>query len=148
LEGQSVKVLGDGNYLGAYTVTSGAITLSETYTTLIIGLTYSHLLEIQAIDTGTGIGSAMGSIKRVDRAVVRFQSSAAGSIGPDEDSVEDQVFRVAATPMGDPITLVTDDKVIEFPGDYDRQARVVVSGDDPLPCNVTCISARGITADV
>jgi hypothetical protein len=148
LEGQTVQVLGDGNYIGDYTVASGIITLPATYSTLIVGLEYTHLLQIQPIDTGTGIGSAMGSIKRVDRAVVRFNDTAAASVGPDEDNVEELVFRDAATPMGDPITLVTDDKVIEFAGDYDRQAAAIVTGSDPLPCNVTCISLRGITADV
>jgi hypothetical protein len=148
LEGEEVAVVADGLYLGDEEITSGAITLADEYSTIIVGLKYTHLLETMAIDAGTGIGSAQGSIKRIDRAVVRFVESAAASIGPDVNTVEEQVFRVASTPVTDPIELVTDDKVIEFPGDYDRQARIVVTGSDPLPCNVTCIVVRGITYDV
>jgi hypothetical protein len=80
--------------------------------------------------------------------MVRFNNSAAASVGRDEDNLEELVFRVSSTPMGDPIELVTDDKIIDLNGDYDRQASIVVAGDDPLPCNVTCISLRGVTADV
>ena len=147
-EGETVAVLGDGNYIGDYEVTGGEITLPATYDTIIVGLKYRHVLQIQPVDLGTGIGSATGSIKRIDRAMVRFNNSAAASVGRDEDNLEELVFRVSSTPMGDPIELVTDDKIIDLNGDYDRQASIVVAGDDPLPCNVTCISLRGVTADV
>lgn len=148
LEGQSVSVLADGLYLGEETVASGAITLDEAADTIIVGLNYNNLVEIQPIDSGTGIGSAMGSIKRIDRAVVRFNKTAAAQVGPDTDTLEEIVFRLAATPITDPIVLVTDDKVLDFRGDYDRQARAVVYNTEPLPCNVTCISLRGVTGDI
>lgn len=150
LEGQTVQVLADGLYLsGTYTVTSGVITLpAATYSTILVGLGYEHYIEIQAVDAGTGIGSAQGSIKRIDRVVVRFNASAQGQVGPDLDNLLEQQFRLAATPITDPIVLVTDDKPIDFNGDYDRQARVVIYGDAPLPCNVTCVVLRGVTADV
>jgi hypothetical protein len=148
LEGEEVSVLADGLYVGEETVASGSITLADTYTTIIVGKQYRNTLEIMGVDAGTGIGSAQGSIKRIDRAVVRFENTAAASIGTTETAVEEQVFRLASTPASDPIVLVTDDKVIEFPGDYDRQATVVVTSTDPLPCSVTCIVARGVTGDV
>ena len=90
----------------------------------------------------------MGSIKRIDRAVLRFNNSAACKVGPSLDEQEEIVFRVASTPMGDPVELVTDDREVDFRGDYDRQARLVLSHNVPLPCSVTCLSLRGITADV
>jgi hypothetical protein len=148
LEGQTVNVLANGNYIGDYTVSSGTITLPELYDTVIVGLPYTHSLEIQPIDAGTGIGSAMGSIKRIDRAVLRFNNSAACKVGPSLAIQKELVFRVASTPMGDPVELVTDDREVDFSGDYDRQARLVLSHNVPLPCSVTCLSVRGITADV
>jgi hypothetical protein len=151
LEGEEVGVLLDGNYLGDFTVASGAIDLgagNTGYTTIIVGKKYTHKLEIQPVDLGSGIGSAVGAIQRIDRAVVRFNSSASASVGPDENTLEELVFRDPDDPMGDPITLVTDDKVVDFQGNYDRQARLVVMSENPLPCNVTCVSLRGVVGDV
>ena len=148
LEGQAVSVLADGIYSGPYTVASGSITLSASASTVIVGLNYNNLLEIQPVDAGTGIGSAIGSIKRIDRANIRFNKTAAAKVGPSTSSLEEIVFRTAATPITDPIILVTDDKVVDFRGDYDRQAAMVIYNADPLPCNVTCVSLRGVTGDV
>ena len=148
LEGETVGILADGNYIGTKTVASGQITLDDSYSTVIVGFKYTHSLEIQPVDLGTGIGSAMGSIKRIDRAVLRFNSSAACKVGPSLSDLEELIFRVPETPMGDPVELVTDDKKVDFRGGYDRQARLVISHDVPLPCNLTCLSLRGITADV
>lgn len=151
LEGEEVGVILDGNYLGDFTVASATVDLgagNTGYTTIIVGKKYTHKLEIQAIDLGSGIGSTVGAIQRVDRAVVRFNSSASASVGPDENTLEELVFRDPDDPMGDPITLVTDDKVVDFQGNYDRQARLVVMSSNPLPCNVTCISLRGVVGDV
>jgi hypothetical protein len=150
LEDQEVRVLVDGNLLGSsFTPASGQITLGDdAFSTILVGMTYTHTVEIQAVDLGTGIGSAMGSIKRIDRAVVNFEKTAAASVGSSTTLLEEIVFRTATTPMGDPITLVTAQKVIDLKGDYDREARAIITGSDPLPCTVTCIALRGITADV
>lgn len=152
LEGESVSVVADGNYVNDFTVSGGQIAdIGADYTAssiIVVGLKFEHLLETQPIDAGSAIGSAQGSIKRIDRAVVRFRESAACQIGWASGDVEDIIFRDPATPLSDAIDLVTDDKVIEFNGDYDRLARVFAKGSDPLPCNITCIAIRGYTGDV
>jgi len=149
LEGETVGVVADGNYLGTFTVASGAITMpAGTYDTIIVGLLYTDILEIQPVDAGTGIGSATGSIKRIDRAVIRFRATAVASVGSDIGTQEELVFRTVETPMGDPIILVTDDVVVSLNADYDRNARLVISNSVPLPSNVTCIALRGVTGDV
>ena len=152
LEGETVAVTANGNYVGDFTVSGGEIAdIGSDYTsseTIVVGLKYTNLLEIQPVDAGSGIGSAMGSVKRIDRAVTRFRDTAAAKIGPDINTLEDIPFRASSTPLTDPIDLVTDDKVVELRGNYDRLARVVISNDAPLPCNVTCISLRGVEGDV
>lgn len=150
LEDEDVKVLADGLELeGTFTVASGAITLPEDgYSTLIVGLPYEHEVDIMPVDAGTGIGSAQGSIKRIDRLMARFRDTAACSYGTNDDDQVDIVFREYDTPITDPIELVTDDKILDFHGDYDRLARVKLKGSAPLPCNITCISMRGVTSDV
>lgn len=146
--GKVVGVLEDGIYVGEVSVGSNSITLSDVSETVIVGFNYDNYIEIQPVDAGTGIGSAIGSIKRIDRAVIKFQKTAAAQVGPSLTSLEEIVFRTASTPITDPIVLVTDEKVVDFRGDYEREAKLVVFNDQPLPCNVTCVSLRGVTSDV
>jgi hypothetical protein len=152
LEGETVQVTADGNYIGDFTVASGAIAdIGADYTAstiIVVGLAYTSTLEIQPVDVGSGIGSGVGSIKRVDRAVVRFRESAAASVGESTSNLDTLIFRDDDTALTDPIVLVTDDKYMEFPGGYSRTARAVIQTSDPLPMNVTCLSLRGITGDV
>ncbi len=149
LEGQEVAVLGDGMYIGDFTVSSGAISMGtgNEFDTIVVGLKYGHLLEPMPVDAGAGIGSAQGAIKRIDRAVIRFRDSAAASVGATEALAEEITFREDGALTTTPIDLVTDDKVVEFPGDYERLTSFVISGEDPLPCNVTCVMFRGQTYD-
>ena len=148
-EGLTVKVLGDGRYVGAFVVTSGVVSLGSgnEFDTLVVGLSYRHLLEPMPIDAGAGIGSAQGAIKRIDRAVIRFRDSAAASVGVDESTAEEITFRAEGALATVPIALVTDDKIVAFPGDYTRLATCVIMGEDPLPCSVTCAIFRGQTYD-
>ena len=152
LEGETVQVTADGNYVGDFVVSGGEIAdIGSDYTAstvIAVGLAYTSILEIQPIDLGSGIGSSMGGIKRVDQANIRFRATAAASVGPDVDNLEAQVFRDDATALTDPIVLVTDDKKVDFRGGYSKTARLVVQTVDPLPMNITCITARGVTADI
>ena len=152
LEGETVQVTADGNYVGDFVVSGGAIAdIGIDYTAsvvIVVGLAYTSTLEIQPVDLGSGIGSGIGAIKRIDRAVIRFRESAAASVGPDTSNLDTLIFRDDATALTDPIVLVTDDKYMEFPGDYTRTAKAVIQTSDPLPMNVTCLSLRGITGDV
>ena len=147
LEGQTVGVLGDGNDLGTFVVSSGAITLGDSYDTLVVGLVYDFLLEIQSIEAGSGIGSAQGRPTRVDTLALRFNASAQCKFGRDADTQEEINFRSPSDPVDEPIALYTGDYVLPFAGDYTVDSRIVLTGSSPLPCNVTCIVMRGVTND-
>lgn len=149
LEGEAVRVLADGKVLnGTFTVTDGEITVDDTYSTLIVGLPYEHLLEPTKLEAGSGIGSAQGAPKRIDHLLLRFNKSAACSFGRDEDNQEEINFRDFANDNPtDPITLYTGDVRLPFEGGYDEAGSIVITGSEPLPCNITCLVARGVTYD-
>ena len=152
LEGELVQVMGDGVYLGDYTVASGQVTLTNTppaagYKTIIVGLGYTNEIEIMPIDSGSNIGSSQGAVKRIDQAILRVNRTSQLRVGDNVSSQEDIIFKEYDAPMGSPINLFTGDKVVEIDADYERNATVVLTGDAPLPCNVTCIILRGITYD-
>ncbi len=145
LEGQVVQVLGDGLYLGTFTVSGGAIALGgvTTYSTLVIGLAYENLIETQPVDAGSGIGSSQGAIKRIHKAMLRFRASAAAQVGYGSTFEE---LKFTSDPSS-PIPLLTDDIKMDFPGDYDIGARIIIKNSKPLPCNVTCLTLTGQTYD-
>lgn len=150
LEGQSVQVVADGNYLGDYSVASGAITVTNTpptggWKTIIVGLGYSHLVAPNEIEAGGNLGNSQGEVKRIDRIIARFNKTASCSHGDTESNQSPIIFRDPDAPMGNPIGLYTGDKILDFDGDIDRNATVVLTGDAPLPCNITCIIVRGTT---
>lgn len=147
LEGQTVQVLGDGNDLGDFVVSSGSITLDDSYDTLIVGLGYSSHIEFQPPEAGSGVGSAVGRPKRVDTLALRVQGTAQCSFGKDFDNQEEINFRAADAVVDEPIALYTGDKVLPIDTAYDYDTRVVLTADRPLPCNITCVVARGNTYD-
>lgn len=148
LEGEEVTVLGDGKFIGKFTVSSrGTITLpnDDLYAKIVIGLPYTHRLESLPVEFGASVGTAQGEIKRIDKVIARFQDTVACEFGPAIGKTEDILFRDETIPLDTPIPLYTGDKVLEFDGDYDRNATVVLTGDAPLPCNITCLVYKGIT---
>jgi len=147
LEGEEVTVLGDGIELGTFTVASGIITLEDTYDTIVVGLPYGHVLETQSIEAGSGIGSAQGRPTRVDTLALRFNSTAQCKFGRDEDNQEEITFRTPQDALDAAVPLFTGDKVFPFDGAYEPDSRLVITGNAPVPCNITCLVARGATND-
>jgi hypothetical protein len=147
LEGQTVQVLGDGNDLGTFTVTSGVITLEDSYDTVIVGLPYDFEVELHPPEAGSGVGSAQGRPKRIDTLTGRFHRTAQCSFGRDSTNQEEINFREPDAVMDDPIVLFTGDKILPFEGAYNQDSRMVLTGGSPLPCEITCLVARGVTYD-
>lgn len=148
LNEEDVGVLGDGNYLGTKDAVGGQFSLDNTHDVVIAGLLYRHTLIPQHLEAGGNTGTSQGAIKRVDRLVLRFFDTAACSFGPDENTLDSIQFRDPSAPMGNPISLFTGEKVLEFQGGYDRQEKIVISDNVPLPCNVSALIARGLTYEV
>ena len=115
------------------------------FKTIIAGLGYSHSIEPVEIEAGSRLGSAQGEIKRIDEVIARLYRTAQLSFGESEASQEPVIFKEAGALMGNPINLFTGDKDLEIDADYDRNATVVLTGDAPLPCNITCIIIKGST---
>lgn len=119
----------------------------ELTTEVIVGINYRSRVELLQIEAGAGIGSAQGTIKRIDRVTARFVRSVGGKIGPSDDKLDDIIFRDSDVPMNAAIPLFTGDKKIEYRGSPDRDGRVVLVQDLPLPQNVTALIMRGQTFD-
>lgn len=101
LEGQSVRVFGNGKDLGSKTVSGGQITgLSESVTAAVVGLAYTSDVETMPNAEGSPSGSAIGSRQMSVEAHVHFVDTVGGEFGridtDDAEWFEDNP--VAATP--------------------------------------------------
>jgi hypothetical protein len=133
LEGETVHVLADGEYVKTFTVSSGEITLNKAASDIIVGYLYNPKLKTLKLETGGDFGVAMGSVKRYDRITVRLFNS------------RDFKLSVDAGPSTDVVTsgLATNDfKVLpsHTPGEG---GQVTIEQDKPYPLTVLAMGIRG-----
>lgn len=147
LEGQTVQVVADGNYIGEKTISSGNLVLTKSYTEVIVGLKYTMKVEPLVPEVGSVIGQGMGAIRRIDRAVVKFFDTVGAKIGATTGSEYTMEFRPITLPMDEEVPLYNGLQVVEFDGDYDREAKFIITQELPLPCKINYVAIRGLLYD-
>lgn len=143
LEGETVAILSEGAVLVPQTVSNGQITLAndQTTTKAHIGLSYLSEIEALRIEGGSRTGTAQGKIKRIYEVTFRFFKTGGGEFG--ERDVTDVIqFRSSADAMDEPVPLFTGDKRLPYPKGYDRDARVYIKQEQPLPMTVLAIMPK------
>lgn len=147
LEGQTVVIVADGHYLGEFVVAGSQITLPNAYSEAVVGLNYRSRLKTLNLEDGSGIGSSQGAIKKFDQLTIRFFRTIGAKFGFIQSDLLDIDFKPAGLTPGLPTPLFTGDKLVQFPLNYDREARLIIEQNSPLPCTVTGLIARGMTND-
>ena len=133
LEGETVKIWADGAIQADMTVASGQITLDKAALVVQIGLGYTHTLKSLKISSGNPAGTPLGKIKRIYGLTFALLNSHTLKFGPDTDNLQEKDFRVVSDPMDTGAQLFTGEKFVEFPGNWMRDARIVIESDDPAP---------------
>lgn len=119
---------------------AGSIELERATTYAIIGLKNRYYLKTVRYEAGGNEGTAQGKKKRVHRLGIRFLNTSAGTkYGMPGGNYEDVYFREGSHPMNASPPLFTGDKVVVFPGDYDRDGQIEIFGDSPGPCTILAI---------
>ena len=126
LEGQSVRVLGDGKDRGAFTVTGGAITLPEPASVAHAGLAYSAVLQSMPV----GRVGARSSIKR---AFVRLLGTVGGKIG---ESVARAKALLFATGVSGPVAYTGVKRDEGGFGASERETSWLFVHDAPFACTL------------
>jgi len=145
LEGESVAILADGATHPNKTVSVGSVTLDRYANKVHVGLGYSSQLKPQRPEGGGSYGSAQGKTKRVHKLVIRVYKSSCGKIGSSEDNLQSII---PETPTMDiPSALYTGDIEILFPGEWGKDADILIVQDKPLPLNILAIMPEMITND-
>lgn len=147
LEGETVQVLADGATHPDLRVEDGKIELVVPASVVQVGLGYRSILETSRLEAGAADGTAQGKTKRIHRAVIRFHQTLGALVGADGRSLDRIEFRSAADLMDTPPPLFDGDKIVDWPGDYETDARMMIVQDEPLPLTVLAIFPQINTQD-
>ena len=139
LEGQTVSVLANGAAHPDRVVSSGLITLNNSYETVHVGLPYTSTLQTMRIESGAKDGTAQGKKKRISRVTYRLYDTLGLKHGPSASRLDIIPFRSSADDMDEPPALFTGDKEVEFPRNWDTDGYVFLVQDQPLPFTILAI---------
>ncbi len=147
LEGEEVDILADGAVQPSKTVSGGAITLDRAASVVHVGLRYTSRLVTMRLEAGANDGTSQGRVKRIYRAVIRFLDTLGGKVGMYGGRVDSISLRSPSTPMSTGQPFASGDVEIDIPGDYERDCRVEIRQEQPLPMTVAAIMPQLRSSD-
>lgn len=133
LEGETVKLLVDGSIHPDKVVNSGAVTLDFEGSKVHAGLGYDHQYKSVKINAGAAAGTAVGKVKRIHGITFVLLDTATFKYGRSLEALQDVEFREVGDAMDNAVPLFTGEKQKDFAGNYDRDARIHIKSDSPLP---------------
>ena len=140
LEGQTAKIWANGAIHPSKTVTSGQITLDSAKTVVQAGLSYTHTMKTLKIKAGNPAGTPIGKKKRIYGLTFVLLNSHTIKYGPDTDSLSERDFRLVSDAMDAAARLFTGEKLVEFPGGWVEDARIVIQSSDPAPFTLLALA--------
>jgi hypothetical protein len=131
LEGRDDLIaLSDGNAISGLTVTNGAVTLPRNASRVHIGLKF--IADIETLNIDIPGRTIQGKLKNISSVVLRVKKTRGGFIGPAADNMTEAKWREFED-YGDPTELLTGDKEVSIPPDWNSQGRIFIRQRYPLP---------------
>ena len=140
LEGETVKVWGDGAILPDAVVSSGQITLETAVSVAQVGLPYKHRLKTLKLQGGNPGGTALGKKKRVYFITFVLMDSLTLKYGPEDSQLVEKEFRSVSDSMDAGAPLFTGEQTFENSGGWDPDTRIIVESEDPAPFTLLAIA--------
>lgn len=137
LEGLTVGVMGDGDYLGSYLVSGGQITGVPTgYSTYYVGLLYDSIVKTNPLNAQTPKGIAKGNVMRINKIGIDVYRSREIEVGRDEATTYP-----LAVPEGESVNATNHDYTgivpnVTFDGENDYKGYIVLFQDIPYAMNI------------
>ncbi len=147
LEGESVRVCGDGVNLGSYTVTSGSITLDEPSAVVHVGLNYKSRIKIRSLDVGSQDGTALGKTKRIHRLSVIMDRSIGLKYGQNFEDMKPFEFEESTVQLNQGPELFSGIKTDECEFDYEADNKICLEHDEPTNSTILAIMPLMVTYD-
>ncbi len=141
LEGETVALWGDGRPVGTFTVASGIISPSGSYTNTTVGLPYTSVFETMPLVAQDKSGNFVNSLwTNIHYVVVDFYKTLGCHVGVDGTNNEDWLFSddEFATTL-DVVTEIKD--APEFEG-TERAPTLHFSETDPIPLTIRGVKTK------
>jgi hypothetical protein len=142
LEGETVAMVGDGNYAGTDVVVDGNVLLDANYVTtasvIHAGLPYTARLQPMKLEMVGSPGALFGDTKRIHELSVRFHNTVMCEAGPSWS--DSYAFMMNDDPNN--VALFSGDQDIEFGGDYEVEGNICLFSDEPLPLTILALKAK------
>lgn len=142
LRGETVKVLNNGNVESQAVSSTGTVTLDVATTKAHIGYGYTAKIVTQDLDGGAQAGASQSRMKRVSQVYARVYSSLGGTVGKNNGTLDDLLYRTVDDVMGSTPDLYSGLIEIDVEVGWDREAILEFQHDDPLPFFLTAIVAE------
>lgn len=147
LEGVKVSILADGAPEPDQVVSEGKLTRSTLSSVVIAGIPFKSILEPMDLETKEEGGSSQGKRRKIHQVLVRFYKTLGANVGSKEGTLDTIPFRKATDKMGVAVPLFTGDKIVPFPGGWDRHGYIRITQEQPLPLTVLAIEPLISTND-
>lgn len=136
-----VSVVGDGGYLGEYTVSAaGVLTLDREITVACIGIKYTGLIKTFNLGFSTQGINTQVLPKNFNKIVLRFIASAGGMVGTSLYSMQDiQQFDPSGYYDLPPLPMDGDSREIIFNDTFSDEKYLYIKQDKPLPLHITAV---------
>lgn len=144
LEGETVKVLADGDVYET-TVVSGGITLPREYSLIHVGLGFTPRITLLAPDIPSDRGSTRGSLKNIDGVALHVESSRGAWTRTVDESGGLAATAFEARPRDvytdsyGPQELMTGRLECSLENDWRYGSSISVEQRDPLPLNILAV---------
>lgn len=136
LEGETVYALADGETLGPFTVSSGAISLGDTYSDVVVGLPYTTT--IRTLDVNAPDGSLYGVFHNIVKVRMKIRDSLAFECG----QLVDNLYTIMI-PEYDYTSSTTDLSTgvlsVNVDGNWSRNGGLIMRNSNPTPMTVDAI---------
>ena len=139
LEGEEVAILADGAVQPDKTVSSGAITLTESATTVHVGFGYNSDAKLLRAEAGAADGTSFGKTRRTNRIGIMFHRSLGLKVGFSFDDLTQLTFRKSSDPLSRAVPLFTGIESYQVDADYDFENQFCFRQDQPLPSIILAI---------
>ena len=136
LEGESVTLLADGAVVPPQIVSGGKVVLDAPATRIHAGLAYGATIRTLPVEAGADEGTAQGRRKRIHRLIARLWRSLGLKAGTDAARLDIVPFRSSGDALDGAPPLLTGDMRVALRGGWNREGRVVLAHDLPLPLTV------------
>jgi hypothetical protein len=141
LNGKTVRILGNGQYLEDKVVSGGSITLSSPVTKAVVGLPYEWKVIPLKLEGGSPLGFSQGKRKSLTNLVLRLERSAGLNHCIPGETPTPVPTRSFGENFNAAISLYSGDLEIKLNNSWDRDGQFELSGDSPFPVTILMISA-------